>query len=150
MNPRLRRRAPQAYTVYAWFFVLFGAAGILLSHLEPSLLHGLTVLPEQRDALAGVVHQLRFLRALELGFGLVMLASRERFFASEGTRNDVNRALLAALFAVPAARTLSLLLDGPPAPIWTGLLVAEWALVLWLRNGSEPTPGQPATPVPPA
>ena len=140
MNSRQRRLAQAAYTLYGWAFVVSGLAGVLLSHLEPTVLHRLVVLPEQRDAIAGLVHQLRFLRGAELGFGLVMLAAKDSFFtpADGGARPPLTRALLAGLFAAPAARTVSLLLDGPPAPLWTGLLVVEWGLFLLLRRASEP------------
>lgn len=141
MNSRQRRLAHGIYSVYGWVFVASGLLGILGSHLEPSLLHRLVVLPEQREAMASLVHQLRFLRGAELGFGLVMLAAKDAFFtASTGRRAPLTRAVLAGLFAAPAARTVSLLLDGPPAPLWTALLVIEWGVFLLLRRASEPRP----------
>jgi|GEM_PF-6931829 len=143
MDPRLARVAPRVYTLYAWVFVLFGAVGALTAHLEPSLLHGLILLPEQRPAMTGLLNQMRFLRALELGFGLVMLTHRDAFFARAPRRSDINKAVLAGLLAAPAARTLSLVMDGPPAAGWTGVLVVEWMLFLWLRGASAPRPRNP-------
>ena len=118
-------------------FIVLGAAGILGAHLELRPLYGLYLLPEQQDAAVSLLHQLRFLRGLELGFGLLMLVLTDRFFAA-GERTDANRAVLAALFAVPAARTISLLVDGPPKGWMTALLVVEFGLFLWLRNATEP------------
>jgi hypothetical protein len=141
MDGRLRRAARPVYTAYAWVFVVSGAAGVLGSQLEPSLLHGLTVLPSQQDAMASLLNQLRFLRGIELGFGLAMLWGRQAFFATGAQRSDLNRAVLAGLLAAPLARSVSLVLDGPPVGPLTGLLVLEWALFLWLRRASEPLPG---------
>ncbi len=82
---------------------------------------------------------------MELGFGLLMLVLTDRFFAA-GERTDANRAVLTALFAVPAARTVSLLVDGPPKGWMTALLVVEFGLFLWLRNATEPkTTGEQAS-----
>ena len=142
MDPRLRRLAPTIYRAYAWAFVLSGVTGALLAHLEAPLLHDLTVLPEQREGMRSLLNQVRFLRGLEAGFGLVMLACSESFFLRTSARSEINRAILAALFAIPAARTVSLLLDGAPQPVWTGLLIVEWALFLWMRRATEPAAGQ--------
>ncbi len=146
MDPRLRRAARPVYRAYAFVFIGLGAAGILGAHLELQPLYGLYLLPEQQDAATNLLNQLRFLRALELGFGLLMLVLTDRFFAGREKRTDVNKAVLAALFAVPAARTISLLLDGPPMGWITALLVAEFGLFLWLRNATEPSrPGDQAS-----
>ena len=88
-----------------------------------------------------MLHELRALRGLQIGFGLVMLTVQDSFFERGASRGDVNRAVLVGLAAVPAARTLSLLLDGPPAPVFTTMLIAEWALFLWLRRATEPVTG---------
>ena len=134
MDRRLVRLAPRVYTLYAWVFVLAGVAGVLLAEREARL-YG--VLSPSTDLL----HQLRFLRGLEAGLGAVLLAGRDAFFAPAPERTAWNRGVLAALFAVPAARTVSLVLDGPPSPWWTGFLVLEWALFIWLRRATEPRGG---------
>lgn len=138
MDRRLHRLAPAVYRAYACVFVVLGGLGIVGAHLELDLLYGLRLLPEQREAGTSLLNQLRFLRAIELGFGLLMLRSTEAFFGSVGRRSDLNVAVLAALAAIPASRTISLLLDGPPRSWMTATLVAEWALFLWLRRASEP------------
>lgn len=146
MDPRLTRAARPVYRAYAWVFVAFGVAGILGAHLELEALYGLTLLPEQRDASMSLLNQLRFLRGLEVGFGMVMLAVTDGFFRRGPRRSDVNRAVLAGLAAVPAARTVSLLVDGPAQPWMTALLVVEFALFLWLRNATQPTGSDPSPP----
>ena len=145
---RLARHARTVYALYAWVFIISGAGGVFLSQLEPRLMHGLVVLPEQRDAMASLLNQLRFLRGIELGFGLAMLVGRDRFFAPAAQRSDWNRAVLTGLFAAPAARTVSLVLDGPPAPAFTALLLVEWTLFLWLRRETTPRTGQAPAPKP--
>ena len=107
-------------------------------------MHGLTVLPEQREAMGSMLGQLRFLRGVEIGFGLLMLAVQNSFFERGERRSDVNRAVLGGLVAIPAARTVSLLLDGPPPAEFTAMLIAEWALVLWMRRATEPSTGHEA------
>lgn len=139
MDRRLVRLAPRVYTLYAWVFVLAGVAGVLLAEREARL-YG--VLAPSTDLL----HQLRFLRGLEAGLGAVLLAGRDAFFAPASERSAWNRGVLAALFAVPAARTVSLVLDGPPSLWWAGFLVLEWALFMWLRRATEPRGGGAAGP----
>jgi len=138
MDPRLRRLAPLVLRAYAWAFVLLGAAGVLGAHLELVPLYGLHLLPEQSEAATSLLNQLRFLRAVEIGYGLVLLSLVEPFFAPGRTRSPVNRAVLAGLAALPAARTLSLVVDGPPRAWLGALLIVEWALFLWLRRATEP------------
>ncbi len=139
MDPRLKRLAPLVLRAYAWAFVILGAAGVLGAHLGLVPLYGLHLLPEQSEAATSLLNQLRFLRAVEIGYGLVLLSLVDPFFAPGAVRSPVNRAVLAGLAALPAARTLSLIVDGPPRA-WLGtLLIVEWALFLWLRRATEPT-----------
>lgn len=111
-HPLLRIVALVLFFGYAVTLVAAGAEGALVARFA---------FPD--DAEADLISTYRFLRALELSFGVVALAYWRRIFAERAP----NVIFLSAMAAGVAARLLGLAVDG-----WPGLLVAgviAWELV---------------------
>lgn len=101
-------------------FIGIGVSGVLLgpwelTHLVVSDLGDVAV---ERVT---VLNQLRFLKAMELAMGLVLLVLRRE--ALDDRRHQ--RAVLLVLWVTPLARVVSLVLDGWPHPMFTALLAFE-------------------------
>lgn len=107
--------------VYALFLVAVGAYGILFLDWELATFYGI-----DRSTLTGsegatLLNQMRFLKAVELSFGLFCLLFR-RDILSGGQASLV---FMTGLFLGVAARSLSLILDGAPNSLFVFFLVAE-------------------------
>lgn len=111
-NPVLRLAALVLFFGYAVTLVLAGAEGALLAEFA---------FPDDADA--DLTSHYRFLRALELCFGVVALAYWRRIF----TQRLANTIFLAAMAAGVAARLLGLAVDGRPGALV--LAVIAWELV---------------------
>lgn len=114
-DPLLRHAALILFFGYAATLVLAGAEGAVAARFG---------FPD--DAEADVLSNYRFLRALELCFGVVALAYWRRIFA-ERTPNVI---FLAAMAAGVAARLLGLAVDGWPGLLVLGVIVWELAGVV--------------------
>jgi hypothetical protein len=111
-HPLLRRIALVLFFGYAAALVAAGAEGAVLAQFD---------VPD--DAGAELLSHYRFLRALELCFGVAALVYRRRIFAERAP----NLIFLSAMAAGVAARLLGLAVDGSPGPFL--LAVLAWELV---------------------
>ena len=103
---------------YVALLIVAGAWGVVGARVDlPLLLHlpldGLT--PE---AEANLLSQYRFLRAIELGFGLFALQFRREIF----THSAYNRLFLFTMAAGVVARLIGLAADGRPTGVMFGFL----------------------------
>ena len=123
------------FRAYALVFVVSGAASALFAHLELPLWFGIA--PG-----SSLLNQYRFLRAIEAGFGALLLYLEPEFFAG----GRVRRVVLAVFAAIPLSRAIGFSLDGAPGPEFLALLIAETALFL-LFAGTVPAapPAGPGT-----
>jgi hypothetical protein len=108
---------------YVLLLIVAGAWGIVGARLDMRWLLRLHLddLPDR--AQANLVSQYRFLRAMELGFGLFAL----RYWREIFRLRSYNRIFLAAMACGVGARLLSLAADGLPS-FWMYLFLA-WELV---------------------
>lgn len=109
-HPLLRTAALVFFFGYAAALVVAGAEGAVLARVA---------FPDDADA--DVLNHYRFLRALELCFGVAALVFWRRIF-SERTPNLL---FLTAMAAGVAARLFSLTVDGSPGPFVLAVLAFE-------------------------
>jgi hypothetical protein len=114
-HPLLRTAALVLFFGYAATLVVAGAEGAVVARFA---------IPDDADA--ELLSHWRFLRALELCFGLVALVFWRRIFA-ERTPNLI---FLSAMAAGAAARLLGLAVDGSPGTFVLAVLVWELAGVV--------------------
>ena len=116
----LRWLATTVLWVAIVLFIGLGISGVLLgpwelTHLVVSDLGDLTL---ER---ATVMNQVRFLKAMELSMGVVLLAIHRDVLDDK----RVNRAVQIVMWVTPLARLVSVALDGWPHPMFTALVVVE-------------------------
>lgn len=120
---------------YAGLLVLAGAWGVVFAEVDFPLLIGLELDDVPADAEANLLSQYRFLRAIELGFGVFALLHRHEIF--ENVR--YNALFLSVMAAGVGARLLSLVLDGTPNAAMLYFLVTELAGVIAIFSYSRGT-----------
>lgn len=98
------------YYGYVGVLILAGGWGVLGARLDHRLLFGLDVSTLEPKAAASLLSQYRFLRAIELGFGLFALLFKREIY----TVPLYNHVFLTAMFLGIVARVISLVLDGRP------------------------------------
>lgn len=127
----LPRVARVLYFAYAAAFIVFGALSVAATPTEMQWLYGMEprVVPEG----AILLNQYRFLRVVEVGFGLLLLVFRREVF----TEPRANAAVLGVFFAIPASRTLSIVLDGWSGTFLFTFMLAEYAIFAILALGSR-------------
>lgn len=110
-SPWLRRTSFVLFFAYVGLLILAGAEGLLLARLDQRVLLGLELgqLPDRVQA--NLLSQYRFLRGIELGFGLFAFLHRGEIH----TDAAFNRLFLTGMAAGILGRVVSLLLDGSPA-----------------------------------
>ena len=113
-----------AFLGYVAVFLLSGAGSIFTAHWELEWLFGLDASGWPAEARASLLNQYRFLRAVELGFGLFCVRFRREIFADPRFR----QVFLASLLIIPLARLVSLGLDGWPRWPFVALMSVEFAL----------------------
>ena len=96
---------------YVGLLIVAGVSGIVFAEVDLPLLSGLDLDQVPAAAEANLLSQYRFLRAIELGFGVFALMHRHEIF--ENVR--YNALFLSIMAAGVAARLLSLALDGKPS-----------------------------------
>ncbi len=106
---------------YVGLLILAGAWGIFFARVDASLLFDLDLDQLASTTEASLLSQYRFLRALELGFGLWAMLHRHAIH----DRPDANRLFLSIMAAGVAARLISLALDGSPSAPMYFFLVSE-------------------------
>jgi len=113
--------ASAALRLFALVVIAWGLSGVFLTDFW---LHGALTLhlpafgPLERGT---VVNEFRFLEARELGVGIFALALHREILTSR----KHNLTFLAVVFAAPAARLFSCLVDGPPKPLWLAFGASE-------------------------
>lgn len=106
---------------YVGLLILAGAWGIFGARVDASLLFDLDLGGLASTTAASLLSQYRFLRAIELGFGLWAMLNRRAIHTSP----DANRLFLSIMGAGVTARLLSLVLDGSPSAAMYFFLVTE-------------------------
>ena len=119
----LRRASLVFFFGYVATLVLAGAWGVVGARVDMHLLLRLHLGDLPGRAQANLLSQYRFLRAIELGFGLFAWFYRRQIYALR----SYNRLFLATMACGVAARLLSVPLDGAPSPWMDGFL--GWELV---------------------
>ncbi len=117
--------------LYALFLVGVGAFGIFFLDWEVAKFYALG--PAAFDGVEGATlrNQFRFLKAIELTFGIFAIVYRKDILAG-GLNCTI---FLAGLFLGAFARGLSWILDGTPLPIYQAFFFAEIIIliVIWLN-----------------
>jgi hypothetical protein len=110
----LARASDAAFLSYVGALIGAGAWGALFAKTDTRVIEGWHPQEELAPRTAAtVLSQHRFLRAMELGFGLFALRNRERF----QTDAAVNRLFLGAMGTGIAVRAVGLAADGRPGPL---------------------------------
>jgi len=114
---------------YALMLVGIGAGGIFVAGWELPRVFHVDLAAMEAQARATLLNQYRFLKALELAFGLFCVCYRRAIFRR---RHDL-RVFLAGLSAGVAARLGSWLFDGTPRPVFLVFMALELVtgLLVW-------------------
>ena len=119
----LRRVSLVFFFVYVALLIVAGAWGIVGARLDMRVLLQLHIHALPHRAATNLLSQYRFLRAIELGFGVFALTNRQRIYSVR----SYNRLFLSVMAAGVAARLVSLALDGTPS--WWMFVFLGWELV---------------------
>jgi hypothetical protein len=107
----LRRVSLVFFFVYVASLIVAGAWGLVGARFDMRVLLQLHISDLPHRSAANVLSQYRFLRAIELGFGVFALMHWRRIYSVR----SYNRLFLSVMTAGVAARLLSLSLDGMPS-----------------------------------
>jgi hypothetical protein len=110
-HPALRRASLVFFYAYVVTLVAAGAWGIVGARVDMPLLLRLHVGDLSHRASANLLSQYRFLRAIELGFGVFALVFRREIYRVR----SYNRLFLSIMACGVGARLLSLVADGAPS-----------------------------------
>jgi hypothetical protein len=117
----LRRLSLLFFYGYVLAVVAAGAWGMFGARLDfPILMHQQVGHLDPNGA-RNVLSQYRFLRGLELGFGILALRFRREIY----TQRTLNRLFLTIMALGIAGRVAGLAIDGVPSPVMVGFLVFE-------------------------
>jgi Domain of unknown function (DUF4345) len=108
---------------YALMLIGIGASGVLVARWELVNVFAVPLATLNDTVQATLLNQYRFLKALELAFGIFCVSFRHDVFRS----GVAHRVFLAGVFAGVAARLGSWIADGDPRPLF--LLFAALELV---------------------
>lgn len=108
----LRRASNVFFYGYVGTLILAGAWGAVFARVDQPLLLDLDIEQLPPRTQANHLSQYRFLRAIELGFGLFAFLHRDAIHR----QRPFNRLFLFTMSAGVGGRLLSLGLDGAPAP----------------------------------
>ncbi|HEV2351330.1 MAG TPA: DUF4345 family protein [Terriglobia bacterium] len=123
------------YYGYVITLVLAGAWGVFFAAFDQRVLFHLDVQALAPITAASLVSQYRFLRAVEFGFGAFSVVYRREIF----TRYGFNRLFLTTMGFGVAARVASLILDGPPLPVFNFFLIYELVSIISIYAYSRRT-----------
>ena len=126
---------------YVLLLIAAGAWGAFFgAKLDHQILFGLDVETLNPQTAASLVSQYRFLRAIELGFGMSSLLFRKEIFS------DIrfNRLFLAIMLSGVIARIISLILEGHPNSIFYFFLISEILGVIFIFIYSRKTLRKPS------
>ena len=107
----LKRSSLAFFFVYVATLIAAGAWGIFGARFDMRVLLQLHIHALPHRTAANLLNQYRFLRAIELGFGVFAITNWRRIYSVR----SYNRLFLSAMGAGVAARLLSLALDGAPS-----------------------------------
>jgi hypothetical protein len=119
----LRRASLVFFFVYVALLIVAGAWGMVGARVDMWVLLRLHLNDLPDRTAANLLSQYRFLRAIEIGFGVFALTHWRRIYSIR----TYNRLFLSVMAAGVAARLLSLALDGGPS--WWMYLFLGWELV---------------------
>lgn len=119
----LRRVSLVFFYAYVALLIVAGAWGIVGARFDMRVLLQLHLHDVPHRTAANLLSQYRFLRAIELGFGVFALTHRRRIY----NVRSYNRLFLSVMAAGVAARFVSLALDGIPS--WWMFVFLGWELV---------------------
>ena len=119
----LRRVSLVFFFVYVALLVVAGAWGIVGARVDMRVLLQLHIHDLPDRTAADLLSQYRFLRAIELGFGVFALTNRRRIYSVR----SYNLLFLSVMASGVAARLVSLALDGTPS--WWMFVFLGWELV---------------------
>ncbi len=124
------------FYTYVGLVVLAGFWGAFISpHFDYRFLFGMDVsgLPDSQRI--NMLSQYRFLRALELGFGLFSLVFRRQIF----TQSKFNTLFLGIMACGIVARLLSILIDGRPNSMMLFFMIYEFIgiLIIYLYTSHQ-------------
>ena len=111
------------FYAYVALLIVAGAWGIVDARLDMRVLLQLHVHDLPHRTAANLLSQYRFLRAIELGFGVFALTQRRRIYSVRSN----NRLFLSVMAAGVAARFISFAFDGTPS--WWMFVFLGWELV---------------------
>jgi hypothetical protein len=124
---------------YVGLLIVAGAWGVIFGRVDQSLLLGLHLDRLPARVQADVMSQYRFLRAIELGFGLFALIHRNDIYRLRA----FNRLFLFTMTAGVVARIIGALVDGSPSPAMYVFGGAELAGVIaifaYTRTSLQPS-----------
>jgi hypothetical protein len=107
----LRWTSTVAFYGYVGLLILAGAWGIVFGRVDQHLLLGLHLDALAPRVQADVMSQYRFLRAIELGFGLFAFLHREQIYRLPA----LNQLFLFTMAAGVTARIVGAVVDGSPS-----------------------------------
>jgi hypothetical protein len=119
----LRRASLVFFFVYVALLIVAGAWGMVGARVDMWVLLRLHLNDLPDRTAANLLSQYRFLRAIEIGFGVFALTHWRRIYSIR----TYNRLFLSVMATGVAARLLSLGLDGGPS--WWMYLFLGWELV---------------------
>jgi hypothetical protein len=122
---------------YVGLLILAGAWGVVGARIDHRLLMGLDIATLPAATAASVLSQYRFLRAMELGFGLFAFGFRHEIF----TQPSFNSFFLAIMLLGVIARVISIVLDGAPRRVFYVFLLSEAAGVIFIFLHTRTTLG---------
>lgn len=114
-------------------FILFGLLSLLGAHLEFIPLYGIDLSSHDPIARNSLLNQIRFLRVMELGFGLVCFSMYQECFSDK----NLSKIVIPLMFIIPLSRVVSFLVDGPPNLTFTILIFVETALAICFWFGAR-------------
>mgnify|MGYP001550696090 CR=1 FL=1 len=123
-------------TLSRWFFWGYtlmllgvGASGVFIASWELRVVFSVPMDHMNDVARATLLNQYRFLKSLELGFGIFCIAYRRWIFL----RSLAHKVFLAGVFAGVVARVGGWLADGWPSPAFIAFAMLELAtgLLVW-------------------
>ena len=109
---------------YGYVAVLLGAggSGIFIAEWELATIFHLDLSALDEQSRSTMLNQYRFLKSVELGFGVLCILFRKEIF----TAPQILRVFLIILFLGVGARTLSVIIDGMPHWAYIGFIVGEF------------------------
>jgi cytochrome b subunit of formate dehydrogenase len=106
---------------YSLMLIVVGASGIFIARWELATVFSLDMASMNESVRATLLNQYRFLKAVELAFGIFCISYRRDIFVR---LRDV-RVFLAGVSAGVAARLGSWLVDGTPEPAFMAFMALE-------------------------